>query len=320
VTDQSTDLAAAYGAALRHYLGRRDEADLQRAYELGRLALGNGVGVLDLAMVHHDALGDVLRSQAGAEDAAEIAQRSAGFLVETLSPFEMTHRGFRESAIALRHLYERLESEIKRIAHALHDESGQLLASIYLALRDVDGEVTPAGRVRLRNINQLLGQVEGQLRRLSHELRPTALDDLGLMPALEFLAEGVSMRTGIAATVEGSTEGSMPLLVETAVYRIAQEALTNVARHAAATRVVIRLWRDGRALRCMIQDDGAGFDVDATLAKKGTARGMGLPGIQERVAALGGALRVRSTPGAGTELDLSIPVEGNGGTRDTARG
>jgi signal transduction histidine kinase len=320
VIDRSIDRTAAYGTALRDYLDRRDEADLQRAYELGRIALGDGVGILDLVMVHHDALGDVLRHRAGAEEGAETAQRSAGFLVESLSPFEMTHRGFRESAIALRHLYECLEAEIKRIAHALHDEAGQLLASIYLALRDVEGEVTPAGRARLRGINQLLGQVESQLRRLSHELRPTALDDLGLLPALEFLAEGVSMRSGVTTTVEGSTDGSLPLLVETAVYRISQEALTNVARHAGATRVTIRLWRDGRMFRCLIRDDGAGFDVDAVLARRGTARGMGLPGIQERVAALGGALRIESAPGEGTELELSIPVEGNGVTRDTARG
>jgi signal transduction histidine kinase len=319
VIDPST-LPAEYGTALRVYLERRDEADLQRAYELGRVALANNVGLLELAMMHHDALAAALRSTSDAERTADLARRSAGFLVETLSPFEMTHRGFRESAIALRHLYERVEAEVKRIAHALHDEAGQLLASIYLALREVDAETTPAGRLELKRINQLLSEVEAQLRRLAHELRPTALDDLGLLPALEFLADGVSLRTGITTTVEGSTEGGVPLLVETAMYRIAQEALTNVARHARATRVTIRLWREDGRLRCRIRDDGAGFDVEDALNQRRAGHGMGLHGIQERVSALGGTLQINSNPGVGTELDVSILLEGSNGDRAAARG
>jgi signal transduction histidine kinase len=314
-----TQLPAEYRAALTEYLSRRDEADLQRAYELGRLALEKGIGILDLVMVHHQALAQVLSSPADGIRSAELAERGAGFFVETLSPFEMTHRGFRESAIALRHLYERVEAEIKRIAHALHDEAGQLLASIYLALREVEIEASPGGRVQLRTINRLLGEVETQLRRLAHELRPTALDDLGLLPALEFLADGVSLRSGLTTSVEGSTEGFVPLLVETAVYRIAQEALTNVARHAHATRVAIRVRREGGALRCLIRDDGVGFDREAAIARREAGRGMGLPGIQERVAALGGTLRIDSVPGRGTELDVSIPVEATDVARDNAR-
>lgn len=315
--DGQSDLPEAYGGALKGYLGRRDEADLQRAYELGRIALGKGVGILDLAVIHHDALARMLpQVPVGARE--EITQ-SAGFLVETLSPFEMTHRGFRESAIALRHLYERLEEEIKRIAHALHDEAGQLLASIYLALRDVEREAPPACGEHLQKITGLLGEVESQLRRLAHELRPTALADLGLLPALEFLADGVSLRAGITTSVEGSTGGDIPLLVETAVYRIVQEALTNVVRHASAQHVTIRLWRERDSLRCRIRDDGVGFDVGSVLAMRGTGRGMGLSGIQERVSALGGSLHIESVPGRGTELDLSISLESSHGARDTAR-
>jgi signal transduction histidine kinase len=309
-----SQLPVAYGTALREYLGRRDEADLQRAYELGRVALVNGVGILDLAMMHHDALAAALREPLDEETHAEVAQRSAGFFVETLSPFEMTHRGFRESAIALRHLYERVEAEIKRIAHALHDEAGQLLASIYLALRDVELESTPAGRAHLRTITRLLGEVETQLRRLAHELRPTALDDMGLMAALEFLADGVSLRSGITTTVEGSTGGKIPLLVETAMYRIVQEALTNAARHSGASRVAIQLWREGDRLLCRIRDDGAGFDVRQGLTRREAGHGMGLPGIQERVAALGGCFRIESTPGKGTELEVSISLEMSNGS------
>lgn len=318
VVDSSIDLPAAYAGALKQYLDRRDEADLQRAYELGRVALGKGVGILDLAMIHHDALAEMLERVP--ERTRQDIAHSAGFLVETLSPFEMTHRGFEEAAIALRHLYERVEVEIKRIAHALHDEAGQLLASIYLALRDVEREATPAGLEHVRKINELLGEVEGQLRRLAHELRPTALADLGLLPALEFLADGVSLRAGLITTVDGSTEGSIPLLVETAVYRIVQEALTNVARHASATHVAIRIWRENGSLRCRIRDDGAGFDVRSAMAARVSGRGMGLTGIHERVAALGGSMHIESTPGQGTQLDVSIALETPNGSRDTARG
>jgi signal transduction histidine kinase len=320
VIDPSTELPVEYGTALRTYLDRRDEADLQRAYELGRVALVNGVGILDLAMIHHEALASALSGGNDQEDTAALTQRSAGFLVETLSPFEMTHRGFRESAIALRHLYERVEAEVKRIAHALHDDAGQLLASIYLALREVDAETTPAGRLELKRINQLLGEVETQLRRLAHELRPTVLDDLGLLPALEFLADGVALRTGITTTVEGSTEGEVPLLVETAMYRIAQEALANVVRHARATRVTIRLWREVGRLRCRIRDDGTGFDVEEALNRRQAGHGMGLHGIQERVAALGGTLQINSRPGVGTELDVSILLEGSNGAAAASGG
>jgi signal transduction histidine kinase len=172
----------------------------------------------------------------------------------------------------------------------------------------------------VQKISELLGEVEGQLRRLAHELRPTALADLGLLPALEFLADGVALRAGIATTVEGSTGGDIPLLVETAVYRIVQEALTNVARHAAAQHVTIRLWRERECLRCRIRDDGAGFDVGSVLAARGPGRGMGLSGIQERVSALGGSLHIESVPGRGTELDVSISLETSHGARDTARG
>jgi signal transduction histidine kinase len=301
------EMGARYSCALQDYLASREEAELQRAYELGRAALTTGTSILDLAAMYLEGLSGVLRIERNA-DAAETVKRSAAFFVESLSPFEMTHRAFRDSAIALGNLNERLETEIKRIAHALHDEAGQLLASIYLALKDVDGEVTAVGSARLGHINELLGQVEVQLRRLSHELRPTALGDLGLVPALQFLAEGVSMRYGLTASVDGTTGEHLPVLVETAVYRIVQEALTNVAKHAAATRVDIRLWNDGPMVRCIIRDDGVGFDVAAALARRGPARGFGLAGIQERVAALRGTLRIESRRGAGTRLDLSIPA------------
>src|SRR5207245_941540 len=157
---------------------------------------------------------------------------------------------------ALRHVNEALEEEAKRIAHALHDEAGQLLASVHIGLADVARELPSHAAQRLEDVRGLLTKIEEQLRHLSHELRPTILDDLGLGPALEFLAEGVSKRTGLSITVEGSPGKRLPAPTETALYRIVQEALTHVTKHAQATRAYIKFTPNRRSLRGVIRDAG----------------------------------------------------------------
>src|SRR5439155_9428657 len=108
---------------------------------------------------------------------------SMRFLAESLSPFEMTHRSFQDAIAALRRLNEMLEEEARRIAHALHDEAGQLLVSVHLAVKEIADGLPPRARDQLMKIRAPLGEVERHLRRLSHELRPTVLDDLGLVPS-----------------------------------------------------------------------------------------------------------------------------------------
>jgi len=201
------------------------------------------------------------------------------------------------------------EEEAKRIAHALHDEAGQVLASVHLALEEMAAELPSSARAHLRNIRNQLDRIGGQLRRLSHELRPMILDDLGLQPALHFLAQGVSARTGIPVTVECSTDGRLSPAIETAIYRIVQEALVNVTKHAQATSVRIQLQREADLIRCGVRDDGVGFDVPAVVAQRGKP-GLGLLGIRERLDALGGKLSITSAPGRGTELLITIPING----------
>jgi two-component system sensor histidine kinase UhpB len=239
------------------------------------------------------------------EETALLLQAGASFFAESLSPFEMTHRGFRDTNIALRHLNQTLEQEIKRIAHALHDEAGQLLASVYLALDEVAGNLPPA-REPLLKVKGLLDLIEGQLRRLSHELRPTILDDWGLLPALKFLAEGVAARTGLLITVGGKSEPSLSPLLSTTLYRIVQEAFTNVTRHAKATQVHVTLQHELQTLRCSIKDNGVGFDVSSLSTRIGE-RGLGMIGIRDRLNSVGGSLSLVSTPGQGTELVITIP-------------
>ena len=294
-----------YTAALRDSIAGMGESSLQQAYELGRRALADGLGVLDMAAMYHKALAAVLPRDSTPEETALMLEAGASFFAESLSPFEMTHRGFRDSNIALRHLNQTLEQEIKRIAHALHDEAAQLLASVYLALDEVAGNLPPA-REHLLKVKGLLDLIEGQLRQLSHELRPTILDDWGLLPALKFLAEGVTARTGLFIKVEGESAPALSPLLATTLYRIVQEALTNVTRHAKATQVKVTLQHELQTLRCSIKDNGVGFDVSSLSARTGE-RGLGLIGIRERLHSVGGSPSLVSTPGRGTELVITIP-------------
>jgi two-component system, NarL family, sensor histidine kinase UhpB len=438
-----SELAAEYARALESYLAGRGEAALQEAYDLGRQTLAKGLGVLDIATIQHRALLKCLLKAGTVKEGSRTLRTANKLFVESLLPFEMSHRRIQEvntalreseqryrnlvdtardviytlsldgkikslnpvfetitgwsraewigkefsslihsedlpravtqfkavldgrvpptfelrvltksgayvpeefvatpliqdaqlvgllgvarditdrkrAEEALRSLNEALEEEVKRIAHALHDEAGQLLASVHIGLADVARDLPPHTAQRLEDVQGLLNKIEEQLRHLSHELRPTILDDLGLRPALEFLADGVSRRTGLQIVVEGSPGKRLPAPTETALYRIVQEALTNVTKHAQATRVSIRFVRDDRLLRCSIRDNGAGFDVLAVQARRGP-RGFGLIGIQERLNAVRGTLSINATPKGGAELLISIPVEADGADSNSPR-
>jgi two-component system sensor histidine kinase UhpB len=294
-------LAPRYEALLREFAAKRSEDVLNRGYELARGALVEGCGALELAAIHHQALRRLMALPADADARLDAA---GSFLAECLSPFEMSHRGAQEGTRALRHLNEVLENELKRIAHALHDEAGQMLASVHIVLADIAGDLPAAARRRFGEVDQLLRQVDDQLRDLSHELRPTVLDNLGLVPALEFLAEKVGKRTGLAIAVSAEAQSRLPPAVETALYRVVQEALNNAAKHAHARSVVIDVQLAPGKVSCSVRDDGRGFAVPAA----GASPGLGLMGIRERLGALGGALRIVTRPQQGSTLFAEIPL------------
>jgi two-component system sensor histidine kinase UhpB len=214
----------------------------------------------------------------------------------------------RRAREALLRLNETREEEAKRIAHALHDAASQLLVAVQIELADLASTSPPGIKERLRQMSEHLDQVEEHLRRLSHELRPTILDDLGLLPALGLLVEGVSKRTGLPITVAGTTGGRLPPAIETALYRTVQEALTNVRKHAHARLAKVELTRENQAVRCTIWDDGVGFDPLRVLGRQGQ-RGLGLIGMRERLEPFRGTLDIKSSPHAGTELIVTIPLE-----------
>jgi len=297
-----------YTSALKSYLSQPAEDGLHRAYAIGRRALAEESGPLEMAMLHHEALISVM-PKAFDEQTMQVLKEAKNFFVESLTPFEMAYRGFHDATSALRRLNEKLEEEAKRIAHSIHDEAGQFLACVHIALEEVARELPPNCRKHLEEIRQLLNQVEGQLRRLSHELRPTILDDLGLLPALEFLAEGVSKRSGVPIAVEGERRGRLTPSIETALYRAVQEALNNATKHAQAKSVTVRISRGEKSVYCSVRDDGGGFDTLAVLARKGN-RGLGLLGMRERVAVLGGTLQIKSELGQGTEIIITVPLDG----------
>lgn len=302
----AANLARQYRQVLKQYLAEGGEAPLHQAYELGRQALASSIGLLGLVNIHYSASCSLLKENQG--DAVSCLRATGHFLLESLSPFEMMQLGNQESNAALRRLNEILEEEARRIAHTLHDEAAQLLATAYLELAEIQRESPPAPvAARVDRLKSHLDQMREQLRQLSHELRSPVLDQLGLLPALQFLAEGFQKRTGLKVTIHDSSahEERFNRQIETALYRAVQEALNNVARHAHATHVEIRLWTEGRAVCCGICDDGIGF----TLPAAGTAaRGLGLLGIQERIGSLYGSFNVNSVPGAGAELLISIPA------------
>jgi signal transduction histidine kinase len=303
VTGPTAVLQDQFTKALETHLTQGGEAALLSAYELGRAVLNQRLGVLDVATLLQTAL--VAACQRRPRESVSTIRASADFVLECLCPFEMAHRAVREANAALRGLNELLEEQTRRISHELHDEAGQLLASVYLALDEVSRDLPAPAAARLQSVKTLLDEIEVELRRLSHELRPTVLDDLGLMPALDLLAQGVSARAGLWVKIEGPRDDRFPAAIETVLYRIVQEALNNVGKHAQASAVTVVVRREARRVCCSVRDDGVGFDPGTA---RSITKGVGLIGIRERLAPLGGALSIDAAPGRGTELRVAIPM------------
>jgi signal transduction histidine kinase len=208
-------------------------------------------------------------------------------------------------------LVEVQEAERRHIARELHDEIGQILTGLKLLIEagTLTQDVTRV-HASLKEAQALVNELMTRVRDLSLDLRPISLDDLGLLPALRWHFERYIAQTGVQVVfkhsgIEGRRFASQ---IETAVYRVIQEALTNVARHANVDQVTVRLWADGATLEVQIEDQGSGFDPDAVLS--GSTSG-GLSGMYERVIPLGGRLIVESRPGAGTRVTAEIPLSGS---------
>lgn len=359
-----------FAAALRSCLAREQERALEQAYELGRDAIARGLGVLDVAKLHQEALVSTLRSplQSGAVPCV----KAAGALVlEALTPFEATHRGFHEAYLKLRELNRTLEQrnleqaainrrlrlEIKerarteaalrqsekhyrklfrqaqlmqedlrqlsdeilhvqeeertRISRELHDEVGQALTALNVNLAML---TNPAGRspgnfeARIAGVQALLEQTMGTVHNFARELRPAMLDELGLLPALRSYLKDFQERTRIHASFDAG-----PHLEElddgqkTTLFRVAQESLTNITKHAQASQVTVAIRRRNGNVRMEIRDNGKGFAMEPQMAAKRKKR-LGVLGMQERVRLVNGHLGLHSQPGKGTVVHVLIPL------------
>jgi signal transduction histidine kinase len=224
---------------------------------------------------------------------------------------ERTAEANEARARLLKQVLSAREEEQRRIARDLHDGIGQSLTSLLLGLRAAAEVPTfEEARARLGELRGITAALLDEVRRLARGLRPSVLDDLGLAAALERYAADYTQAHGIAVDVYAPdlALARLPAEVETALYRIAQEALTNVLKHAAAKAVSLVVRREASGIHLTVEDDGRGFDNDALLQAPGTGIGLGLLDIRERAALLNGSVTLESRPGSGTTVHVCIPL------------
>ncbi|HVV59538.1 MAG TPA: GAF domain-containing sensor histidine kinase [Gaiellaceae bacterium] len=276
------------------------EIDQEEARRLGvrtglmvpLIVRGEPIGIIAL----HDKLGKSARFTEADLRLAEIFAARAAVAVD------LSGRVARDT---VRRVVEAQELERSRLARELHDETGQALTSILLGLKSIRAAPTEdEAAAAEEGVRELVVQALQDVRALAVELRPSALDDFGLVAALERLAQTFSERSGVAARVEAHLDGRLPPEIETTLYRFVQEALTNVVKHAQAEHVSILLTRRGPGVSAVIEDDGRGF-VPEEVRKDA----LGIVGMRERLALLRGTLSIESQPGAGTTLVAFLPVD-----------
>ena len=277
-------------------------------------ALSTALYVLPVLMVR--------RAQGRIEGLVEKLERASADLAKLNSELEArverrsrqlaeTAKALRTSEALLRKIAGRAaeaeEQERTRVARDLHDGAGQVLTAIRIDLEVLGASLEPdsASHRRLAGTERLVDEAIEELRRIAVALRPAPLDRLLLVESLEELARAMASRSGLEVSFEADpVPGSLPAVVESSAYRIVQEGLTNVVRHADARRVEVRVSFDGTRLGLEVRDDGRGFELD------GAHAGLGLENMKERMTLIGGDLAVESAPGCGSVLRATIPVFG----------
>jgi signal transduction histidine kinase len=362
-------LVAKYRLALADYVEHGTEEHLSRAYELGRTALNLGLGVMDIARLHQEALVKLVAAQP-AIATTQWTRMVETFQMETLSAFEVAHRGFRDACDRLQRLNATLaernhelaasnrkladevrerkeaekalresrehyiqlfkearameenlrqlsnkvltvqEEERKHISRELHDEIGQALTAVNVSIaalrKHADGD--EVFRQKVDQSQRLLEQSMEHVHRFARELRPSMLDHLGPYAALQNYVKSFSERTGIKAVVESNVSlDQLDNQQGTVLYRVAQESLTNVFKHAQATRVRIKFSQLPSAVCMEVSDNGRAF-VPPSGASRDGRQPLGLLGMQERVRLVNGQFAIESAPRRGTTVRVQIPL------------
>ncbi len=272
--------------------------------------------LLDLPMLTKDKLIGALNLASDVPDGfneehREIAQEFAAQLavmIQHARLLEEVYQGReRLRALTLR-LVEVQEEERRALARELHDEIGQLLTGVKLGLELAMPKMQEEVRAEVVETKTLVDGLIDRVRRLSLDLRPPMLDDFGLVPAVEWHIRRYAKQCGIQVSFQHSPiAGRLPTKLETAAYRIVQEALTNIARHAGVTAASVRIWEAGGRLGVQVEDGGRGFDAERALAQ---GLSSGLSGMRERAVLLGGEFAIESAPGQGTQLTVEFPMDG----------
>ncbi len=367
--DKRADLSRLYHAALRHYLKRGAETDMEPARALGHQAVTQGLETLDIARIHEIAVATLIFSSYTPQTSGVLLGRAAAFFAEVLVPIEKTHRGASEANIhlnqivkalgqrtleladsvkelkleilqrraaeealktselttsqllvkslemqeELRHLSRQLlsiqEEERRRISRELHDVIAQTLVGINfhvstLAL-ETEGKIGGLHQ-RIVNTQHLVEKSLEIVHQFAHDLRPTMLDDLGLIPALQTSLKIFMEETGIRVSLKvfaGIEE--VPEIIRTTFYRISQEALVNVAKHAKASAVEILIQNLDGSISMEITDNGQGFELNKHQTPKKKGR-LGLIGMRERAEMIGGDFSITSVPGKSTTIRIVV--------------
>ncbi|MBI2913789.1 MAG: HAMP domain-containing protein [Chloroflexi bacterium] len=243
----------------------------------------------------------------------ELEQRVQERTREVQSLYEELQRKEEVRGRLLEKVISAQEEERQRIARELHDETGQALTGIVMGLEAAEDALSrepDAARQRLQRAQSLAAQSIEAIRHLVVDLRPAALDDLGLVPALRAFAEARLGEKGIRLELRASgLKDRLSPPVETCIFRVVQEAVTNIVRHSGAASARIQIQRENGSVSLVVEDDGQGFDIAAVMSSEDSARALGLAGMEERIALVGGELVVESAPGQGTRIKATIPLE-----------
>jgi signal transduction histidine kinase len=325
-TDGQLEIAAAHGENAEELVGERLAVERSKA---GRVFLEGVPTRVDSVLDDPDADPDLMRrvgARAGLWAPLIVRDETIGVLMAldrlqadprfTDADLRLAQRFASRAAVAVdlsrrvvRTTVQRIvggqEQERRRLSRELHDETGQALTSILLGLKAIeDTQGTERFPAALAELREIVVATLQDVRRLAVELRPKALDDFGLVPALERLTGFFAEQTGIAAHLESRLpESRLPSETETVLYRVVQEALTNVVKHAQAEHVSVLLHSKPGRVAVVIEDDGRGF------AEEDETEGIGLLGMRERVALVGGTVALESRPGAGTTIVVEVPAE-----------
>jgi len=256
------------------------------------------------------------RAEAGAErflecSATPIKDAQGTITGAVLVCRDITERRQAEEDLRARARQQAQEAERRRIARDLHDETGQLLPSLLIGLRLLrNARLLKEAKAQANYLGQITRQILDNLQRVARGLHPGILDDLGLVAALTRYGADYAQACGLTVHIqtEGLDSGRLPFPVETTLYRIVQEALANIAKHAAAKTVSIALRRHASEVQATVHDDGCGFDVETILHTSTAAGHLGLYGMRERAALLGGGVTIESSAAGGTMVSVHIPL------------